>query len=46
MGIEFRHHPGLIAYLTIGDPDLVTSKKNCACGDRRRRGRDRTRRAI
>ena len=27
MGIEFRHHPGLIAYLTIGDPDLVTSKK-------------------
>lgn len=27
MAIEFPRQPGLIAYLTIGDPDLSTSKK-------------------
>lgn len=27
MAIEFRRKPGLVAYLTIGDPDLATSKK-------------------
>ena len=27
MGIEFRHKPGLVVYLTIGDPDLDTSRK-------------------
>lgn len=27
MAIEFRNHPGLIAYFTVGDPDLPTSKK-------------------
>lgn len=27
MAIQFRQRPGLVAYLTIGDPDLSTSKK-------------------
>lgn len=27
MAIEFRHKPGLVVYLTIGDPDLATSQK-------------------
>ena len=27
MAIQFHHHPGLVVYLTIGDPDLETSKK-------------------
>ncbi|MEO6965832.1 MAG: tryptophan synthase subunit alpha [Acidobacteriaceae bacterium] len=27
MSIEFHHQPGLVAYLTIGDPDLATSKR-------------------
>jgi tryptophan synthase alpha chain len=27
MPIEFHHRPGLVAYLTIGDPDLATSKR-------------------
>lgn len=27
MAIEFRQKPGLVVYLTIGDPDLSTSKK-------------------
>lgn len=27
MPIQFRHKPGLVVYLTIGDPDLATSKK-------------------
>lgn len=27
MAIEFRNHPGLIAYFTVGDPDLSTSKR-------------------
>ena len=27
MAIEFCHRPGLVVYLTIGDPDLATSKK-------------------
>ena len=27
MPIQFRHKPGIIAYFTIGDPDLATSKK-------------------
>ena len=27
MAIQFAHRPGLIVYLTIGDPDLATSKK-------------------
>ncbi len=27
MAIQFAHQPGLIVYLTIGDPDLATSKK-------------------
>ncbi len=27
MAIEFHRHPGLVAYLTIGDPDLQTSKR-------------------
>jgi tryptophan synthase alpha chain len=27
MAIEFHNHPGLVVYLTIGDPDLETSKK-------------------
>lgn len=26
MAIEFRNRPGLVAYLTIGDPDLETSR--------------------
>lgn len=27
MAIQFRQRPGLVAYLTIGDPDLATSRK-------------------
>ncbi len=27
MPIQFRHKPGLVVYLTIGDPDLATSKQ-------------------
>lgn len=27
MAIDFRQRPGLVVYLTIGDPDLATSKK-------------------
>ncbi len=27
MAIEFHHQPGLVVYLTIGDPDLATSKQ-------------------
>jgi tryptophan synthase alpha chain len=27
MAIEFRNQPGLVVYLTIGDPDLATSRK-------------------
>ena len=27
MAIHFPRHPGLVIYLTIGDPDLATSKK-------------------
>ncbi|MDR5727488.1 MAG: tryptophan synthase subunit alpha [Terriglobia bacterium] len=27
MTIEFHQHPGLVVYLTIGDPDLATSKQ-------------------
>ncbi len=27
MPIQFRHKPGLVVYLTVGDPDLATSKK-------------------
>ena len=27
MAIHFHNHPGLVVYLTIGDPDLETSKK-------------------
>ncbi len=27
MAIQFPHPPGLVVYLTIGDPDLATSKK-------------------
>lgn len=27
MAIQFRNRPGLVAYLTIGDPDLDTSKR-------------------
>ncbi|MHB1959794.1 MAG: tryptophan synthase subunit alpha [Acidobacteriaceae bacterium] len=27
MAIHFQNHPGLVVYLTIGDPDLATSKK-------------------
>jgi len=27
MAIEFRRRPGLVVYLTIGDPDLATSKR-------------------
>lgn len=27
MAIRFQQKPGLIAYLTVGDPDLLTSKK-------------------
>lgn len=27
MPIQFRNRPGLVVYLTIGDPDLATSKK-------------------
>lgn len=27
MAIQFAHRPGLIVYLTIGDPDLATGKK-------------------
>lgn len=27
MAIEFHHQPGLVVYLTIGDPDLATSKR-------------------
>jgi tryptophan synthase alpha chain len=27
MAIQFHNHPGLVVYLTIGDPDLATSKK-------------------
>ncbi|MGA2903739.1 MAG: tryptophan synthase subunit alpha [Candidatus Korobacteraceae bacterium] len=26
MAIRFRHHPGLVAYITCGDPDLETSR--------------------
>ena len=27
MPIQFRHKPGIVAYFTVGDPDLATSKK-------------------
>ncbi|HUW80307.1 MAG TPA: tryptophan synthase subunit alpha, partial [Acidocella sp.] len=27
MAIQFPHSPGLVVYLTIGDPDLATSKR-------------------
>lgn len=27
MPIQFRHRPGLVAYFTVGDPDLKTSKE-------------------
>ena len=27
MSIEFHHQPGLVVYLTIGDPDLAASKR-------------------
>ena len=27
MGLEFRHKPGMVAYLTTGDPDVETSLK-------------------
>ena len=27
MSIQFRHKPGIVAYFTVGDPDLATSKK-------------------
>ncbi len=27
MAIRFRHHPGLVAYITCGDPDLHTSRE-------------------
>ncbi len=27
MSIQFRHKPGIVVYLTIGDPDLATSKQ-------------------
>ena len=27
MAIQFHNHPGLVVYLTIGDPDLETSRK-------------------
>ena len=27
MAIEFHQHPGLVVYLTIGDPDLATSRQ-------------------
>jgi tryptophan synthase alpha chain len=27
MAIQFNNHPGLVVYLTIGDPDLATSKR-------------------
>jgi tryptophan synthase alpha chain len=27
MAIQFHNHPGLVVYLTIGDPDLTTSKR-------------------
>jgi tryptophan synthase alpha chain len=27
MAIQFRNRPGLVVYLTIGDPDLATSKR-------------------
>ncbi len=27
MTIQFQQHPGLVVYLTIGDPDLATSKR-------------------
>ncbi len=27
MAIQFHHQPGLVVYLTIGDPDLATSKR-------------------
>ncbi len=27
MAIQFHNQPGLVVYLTIGDPDLATSKK-------------------
>ncbi|MHB8301551.1 MAG: tryptophan synthase subunit alpha [Acidobacteriaceae bacterium] len=27
MAIHFHNHPGLVVYLTIGDPDLATSKR-------------------
>jgi tryptophan synthase alpha chain len=26
MQISFKHHPGLVAYITCGDPDLATSR--------------------
>ncbi len=26
MAIKFKHHPGLVAYITCGDPDLATSR--------------------
>jgi len=26
MSLTFKHHPGLVAYLTCGDPDLHTTK--------------------
>ena len=27
MSLEFQHHPGLIAYFTCGDPNLVTTRE-------------------
>lgn len=27
MAIQFKHHPGLVAYITCGDPDLETSRE-------------------
>ena len=27
MSLRFRHHPGLVAYVTCGDPDLTTSRE-------------------
>lgn len=27
MPLEFRHHPGLVAYFTCGDPDLATTRE-------------------
>ena len=27
MSLSFKHHPGLVAYVTCGDPDLATSRE-------------------